>query len=226
MSPTTDLVVSQNRLLPGEISYQDSNLSVILRPLEERDAEAIHEAVMLSLENFLPFMDWAHRELSFEKQIERICKSKEGFAKGVEFDFSVFDEKTGEFLMTATLGPSRTPNNKALSIGYWTSSKQCNRGLATLITKILTVMAFDYMGCNRVEIGCNKANSKSIRVIEKCNFILEGEARNYFAEPTPEMIKNGFYPDRTCLQYALISQDIKSLFWFEEIRSKLIINSI
>lgn len=224
MSSMVDLVVNQDRFAsPEEIAYEDSDFSVLLRPLEERDAEAIHDAVMLSLESFRPFMDWAHRELSVEGQIERIRKSQKGYAKGVEFDFSVFDKNTGEFLMSATLGPSRTPNKKALSIGYWTSIKHCNRGLATLITKILTVVAFDYMKCNRVEIGCNKANKKSVRVIEKCGFILEGEARNYFTEPTLEMIKNGYYPDRTCLQYALIPQDIKFLSWFEEIKRKLII---
>lgn len=208
---------------PEEISYQDSNFSVLLRPLEENDAEIIHATVMLSLESFYPFMDWAHRELSVEGQLQRIRKSKEAYAKGTEFDFSVFDKKTGEFLMSATLGPSKTPNKKALSIGYWTSLKHCNKGLATLITKILIIVAFDFMGCNRVEIGCNKANKKSIRVIEKCGFVLEGELRNYFTEPTPKMIQNGYYPDRTCLQYALISQDLKSLSWFEEIKSKIVI---
>lgn len=154
-------VTSQEHFIaPKEISYQDSRLPVLLRPLEEKDAEVIHEAVMLSLESFRPFMDWAHRELNVDGQLQRIRKSKEGFAKGTEFDFSVFSQNTGEFLMSATLGPSRTPNTKALSIGYWTSIKHCNKGLATLITKILIIVAFDYMGCNRVEIGCNKANKK------------------------------------------------------------------
>lgn len=207
---------------PTEMMYQDSNLSILLRPLEEKDAAAIHAAVMLSLESFLPFMDWAHRELSLEGQCQRIQKSIEDYAKGAEFNFSVFDKSTGEFLMSATLGPSRTPNKKALSIGYWTSIKHCNKGLATLVTKILTIVAFDYMGCNRVEIACNKANKKSARVIEKCGFIPEGQARNYFIEPTLEMLRNGYYPDRTCLQYALIPQDLKSLSWFKEIKSKLL----
>lgn len=217
-SMTKDAFVS-----PEEITYQDSKFSVLLRPLNEKDAKIIHEAVMLSLNSFRSFMDWAHGELSVEGQIQRIRKSQEGYAKGTEFDFSVFDKNTGEFLMSATLGQSRTPNKKALSIGYWTSINYCNKGLATLITKILTIVAFDYMGCTRVEIGCNKANEKSIRVIEKCGFIFEGQARNYFTEPSSEMIQNGYYPDRTCLQYALILQDLKSLPWFEEIKSKLLI---
>ncbi len=224
MSLMVDPMTNQNCFNPpSEISYKDSNYSVFLRPIEERDAEVIHAAVTLSFENFRPFMDWAHRDLSIEKQVERIRKSKENYAKGIEFDFSVFNKEIGEFLMSATLGPSRTPNKKALSIGYWTSVKHCNKGLATLITKILTVVAFDYMGCNRVEIGCNQANQKSIRIVEKCGFIFEGEARNYFTEPTSEMIKNGYCPNRTCVQYALIPQDLKALSWFEQIKKLLII---
>lgn len=226
MFTMVDSMTEEAFIPPGMITYQNGNLSVLLRPLEERDAEVIHETVMLSLDSFRPFMDWAHRDLSIEGQLQRIRKSKEGFSRGTEFDFSVFDEHNDEFLMSATLSPSRTPNKKALSIGYWTSIKYCNKGLATLITKILTIVAFESMGCNRVEIGCNKANKKSIRVIEKCGFIFEGQARNYFAEPSLQMIQNGYFPDRTCLQYALIPQDLESLVWFEEIKSKLVIKPI
>lgn len=209
-------------VLPGKIIYQDNKLSVLLRPLTEKDAEVVHKTVMLSLTSFRPFMDWAHRKLSFEGQLERISKSQENYAKGTEFDFSVFDIDTGDFLMSATLGPSRTPNRNALSLGYWTSINHCNKGLATLITKILIVVAFEYVGCDRVEIGCNQANKKSIRVIEKCGFIFEGQIRNYFTKPSHTMIKNGYYQGRTCLQYALIPEDLKLLPWFDEIKSKLI----
>lgn len=219
----TDSMTEDDFKAPREVTYQDNRLSIILRPLEEKDAEVIHEAILLSLNNLRPFMDWAHRELSVEGQLQRIRTSQEGYANGTEFDFSVFDRHTGEFLMSATLGPSRTPNKKALSIGYWTSINHCGKGLATLITKILIIIAFDYMDCNRVEITCNKANEKSLNVIEKCGFAFEGQIRNYFSEPSEEMLRNGYYPDRTCLLYALIVQDLKSLSWFEEIKSKLVI---
>lgn len=143
MSAMTDLMTREGSMPPGELIYQDRKASVILHSLKAEDAKVIHETVMLSLNNFRPFMEWAHRDLSIEGQHQRIRQSEEGYAKGKEFDFSVFDKNTGEFLMSATLGASRTPNRKALSIGYWTSIKHCNKGFATLITKILTVVAFD-----------------------------------------------------------------------------------
>jgi RimJ/RimL family protein N-acetyltransferase len=206
-----------------EVIYQDDKLSLLLRPLEEKDAKIIHEAVVLSLDNLRPFMDWSHANLSVEEQVQRIRKSNEAYVKATEFNFTVFNKDDDEFLMSATLGPSRTPNIKSLSIGYWTLAKHCNKGLATLLTKILTFVAFDYLNCDRVEIGCNIANTKSIRVITKCGFILEGKARNYFVEPTSAMLQNGYHPDRTCLQYSLTTNDLKSLPWFNEIKSKIAI---
>ncbi len=210
---------------PKTISYKDGDFAILLRPIEISDAKAIDESIRLSINNLLPFMDWAHRELSVEKQVERILRSIENYWKSIEFDFSVVDNNTQDFQMSATLGVSRTLNTNALSIGYWTSDKYANKGLATLVTKILIVVAFEYMRCDRVEIGCNKSNIKSRRVIEKCNFIFEGQVRNYFSEPTPEMVNKGYSQDTTYMQYSLIKQDLKTVAWFNEIKRNIIFTS-
>lgn len=204
-----------------EVSYKDDVFFLQICPLEEVHAEIIHSTVMLSREHFLPFMCWMHRELSVVGQRERIRASRELWTKGKEYDFSVFDQATRGFLMSATLRQAKVPNKNAFEIGYWTSALHCNKGLATLVTKILTVIAFDFLKVDRAEIFCNRSNKKSRRVAEKCGFIFEGDIRNYFSEPTPEMIKNGFHPDRTCSGYSLTSQDLETLFWFDEIKKKI-----
>jgi RimJ/RimL family protein N-acetyltransferase len=181
----------------------------------------IHSVVLLSLENLKPFMDWSHRETSIEQQKERIRASMESFSKGISYDFVVVDIETKEFLMSASLHTSRVPNKKSLGIGYWTSSMHCNKGLATLVTKILVVTAFEKLGCDRVEIGCNKANQKSIRVIEKTGFKFECEARNYFSEPAYDTIKNGYNQERTGLLYTLVKTDINDLKWYDSILGAL-----
>lgn len=200
-----------------EISYNDYNFSILIRRLEEEDAEMIHSAVLLSRENLKSFMDWSHRETSIEQQKERIRASMESFSKGISYDFVVVDIETKEFLMSASLHASRVPNKKSLGIGYWTSSLHCNKGLATLVTKILVVTAFEKLGCDRVEIGCNKANQKSIRVIEKSGFKFECEARNYFSEPSYDIIKNGYNEERAGLLYTLVKTDVKDLKWYDSI---------
>lgn len=207
-----------------KISYTDLNFSIFLRPLEENDAEMIHSAVLFSQENLKPFMDWSHREASIEQQKERIRTSVKFFSQGISYDLVVVDIKSKEFLMSASLHSSRVPNKKSLGIGYWTSSLHCNKGLATLVTKILVVIAFEELGCDRVEIGCNKANLKSIKVIEKCGFKFECEAKYYFSEPSYSMVKNGYNQERTGLLYSLTKTDIKDLKWYDSIIGALTIN--
>lgn len=204
-----------------EVTYSDGSFALTLRPVAENDAEVIHDAVIRSLDILHPFMDWSHRALSVENQRQRIRKSMGDSSKGISYDFSVFDLETGEFLMSASLHPPRVPNKKCFGIGYWVVADHCNKGLATLITKILIVIAFESFNCDRVEIFCNKANNRSLRVIEKCGFKHEGEAKNYFPKPISSMLENGYHSERTGLQYAFVKEDIEDLTWFEEVKSKI-----
>lgn len=206
-----------------EIIYKDNSFSLLIRPLQDEDSTVIHNAIESSLKDLVPFMEWAHKDLTIESQSQRIDQSKKAYLACSEFDFAVLNLESNEFLMSASLSKPRAPNRSALSIGYWTASKFSNRGIATIVTKILTVIAFEVMNCDRVEIGCNKANFKSAKVIEKCGFIFEGEARNYFTEATESMIKNGYNPERTCAQFALTTLDLENILWYKDIKDKILI---
>lgn len=205
---------------PTEILYNDGSISLVIRPLRKEDASVLNAAVHESLGNLLPFMDWAHGEVSEENQLNRIITSNQNYLQGLEYDFIVFDI-SGNFLVSASWHPSRTRNKKCFEIGYWTHAKHCNKGFATLVTKILTFAAFEFMGCDRVEIGCNKANSLSKKVIEKCKFIFEGEIRNYFSRPTEKMLNNGYSSERTYLLYGLTSEDLPKVSWYSEISKSI-----
>ena len=152
--------------------------------------------------------------------------AEEKYAQGLGFEFVVFDALSHSFLMCASLHSGKTLNRRALEVGYWTATEHCNRGLATLVTKILLVAAFDCIGCDRVEIGCNQANESSLRVIQKCNFHLEGEVRNYFHAPTEEMLAHGYHPSRVYLQHALIPADIPTLAWYPIIQKQIRIEAL
>jgi RimJ/RimL family protein N-acetyltransferase len=165
-------------------------------------------------------MDWAHRIQSEEHQKQRILNSNLNYSQRVEFDFLVFDSNEN-FIASASWHPSRSRNKDCFEIGYWTRAPFCNRGYATLITKILTVAAFEFMGCDKVEIGCNKANFASKRVIEKRHFKFEGEIRNYFAKPTQEMLNNHYHQEKSFLLSGLTVDDLSRLPWFTEIKAHL-----
>ena len=211
---------------PKEISFTNPKFSLLIRPLEGRDAACVHEAVISSHEALLSFMSWAHQELSKEGQKARLCEARKNYDAGLEYELGVFDRNTGEFIMAASWTPSQRLNRKALEIGYWTHSNHCNKGLATYVTRILIVVAFDVMKSDRVEICCNVKNMASLRVIEKCDFKLEGEIRNYFEEPTEEMLRNNYFSERSCLRYALIPEDKPSLPWYHEIANSISVSPL
>ncbi|MGA8164796.1 MAG: GNAT family protein [Waddliaceae bacterium] len=87
-----------------------------------------------------------------------------------------------------------------------------------LVTKILSVVAFDFLGCDCLQVGCNKSNQISQKVMNKCGFKLEGEIRNYFPNPTQNMLENGYIGERTCLRYSLIPEDLLHLKWYRGIK--------
>jgi RimJ/RimL family protein N-acetyltransferase len=116
-------------------------------------------------------------------------------------------------------------NPRATEIGYWTVAGHQGKGLATLVTQMLIITAFEALDSDRITITCNPTNSASQRVIEKCGFRYEGRLRNYYPEPTQEMLQNGYTTERSCFQYALIRKDRPTLLWYASLRDQLTITS-
>jgi len=199
---------------PRRILFSDKHTPLLIRPLEETDANIIHSAVEESKRMLNPFLEWIHEGWTEKKQALRLRKAFENYYLNKEYELGVFSPDDDQFLMAASWTPGKTQNKKSLEIGYWTHIDQCGKGLATLVTQILIICAFDFMNCDRVEVRCRTGNTASRKVIEKCRFHFEGEVRNYFNEPTEQMIGNGFSVERSCLQYALIPEDAKSLDWY------------
>lgn len=77
----------------------------------------------------------------------------QSYSQGLACTFSVFDSKTAEFMMSASLHASRTPNKRGTAIGYWTSKAHYGKGLATIAAKILSAISFEFLDCDLVEIG-------------------------------------------------------------------------
>ncbi len=192
--------------------------TLTLRPLRKDDAPLIHQTVIENLSHFLLFMDWAHFEQSEENQVKRIALSEANFLNKTELDFLIFDGD--DFVGAISLHPPKSRNKNAYEIGYWIKPSHCKKGYATLATQILTVFAVETLHCDRIEIGCNKANLPSKKVIEKCGFTFEGTLRNYFTKPTPKMLQGGYTQERDFLLYSLTSEDIPSLPWYPKIKNK------
>src|SRR3546814_10819142 len=61
-----------------------------------------------------------------------------------------------------------------LDIGYWVRADRGGRGVATAVSRALTVAAFQVPGVQRVRIQCEDTNHRSARVPEKLGYRFEG----------------------------------------------------
>ena len=68
---------------------------------------------------------------------------------------------------------------QSCSVGYWVSSRENGRGLASAALREIKHIAFHDLGLHRLEAGTLKHNVRSQRVLERNGFERFGMAPNY-----------------------------------------------
>lgn len=92
-------------------------------------------------------------------------------------------------------------------IGYVINKKYWGRGVTTRALKELIKFGFDYLGLERIQIAHATDNIASQRVIEKCDFRLEGHTRH------SERRKTGKYADHKIYSILMNEYLNKELNW-------------
>lgn len=210
------------KLPPQRIVYNDQ---IELRLMSPRDGHSIYQGVMASLPELKRFMNWAHYETDLAQACAIYARFETKSLSGEELSFAGFDAHTGQFLCCCALVPGCRLNPRAYEIGYWVTSSQTGKGLGTTVAKMLTAFAFRDYQADRVYVSCNPENHGSRKIIEKCGYLPEGRLRNYFMQPTPEMMAAGYSPIRDALSFSLVPDDLPSLTWHDEFSSKLLVTN-
>lgn len=195
----------------------------VLRPPRPEDFFKIEAAYNESLPELRKYMDWAHQPLSREKHIERIAEQYARYFLGIEYELALFDKKTDEFLFYSGCYPVNRINPMSMEIGFWTPTKHAGKGYASLSTKMLIALIFEYLKGDRIEITSNIENKASLRVIEKCGFVKEGTLRNFYPKGSIEMFKEGYTPERKVFMFSLIPEDRSMLPWYDDILSTCLV---
>jgi RimJ/RimL family protein N-acetyltransferase len=167
------------RALPPErveLGADDSgngDLAAVLRRLTVADAAAVAAAVGENLEHLRPWMPWANAESANERfQRRRLVEADTQWARGADFGYGLFatgddGRLLGAFGLTARRGP------KTLEIGYWLRSDATGRGLATRAVAVLTDIALNRPGVERVLVYCDEANHASAAIPRRLGYHLE-----------------------------------------------------
>ena len=109
---------------------------ILLRPPQMEDAEAIYEAVHVSLSELMPWMDWCSPEYSIENTSERLKTLPCIWDDGEAYDFAIVDAESD--LILGLCGINQIiDRHQFANLGYWVRSDRTGDGIATEAVQLL-----------------------------------------------------------------------------------------
>jgi ribosomal-protein-serine acetyltransferase len=150
---------------------------LLLRPLRPGDGTELNAALLESLAELKPWMPFAQSAPTLADSEENVRRSCAQWALREDLRVGAFERQSGR--MVANSGLHRMKwQVPSFEIGYWVRTSYAGRGYVTECVHALTLYAFRQLGARRVEIRCDPENSRSVAVIERLGFELEGRLRN------------------------------------------------
>jgi RimJ/RimL family protein N-acetyltransferase len=164
--------------------YRLATERFVLRCWAPADAPLLKAAVDESLDELLPWMPWAAEEPQpVSAKVELLRGFRGRFDLGQEFIYGIFSPDESEVL--GGTGLHRRGGEDALEIGYWIRTGRTGCGLATESSAVLTRVAFEVCGVDRVDIRVDPANTASARIPRKLGFREEATLRRRLRYPEP-----------------------------------------
>lgn len=104
----------------------------------------------------------------------KICQKK--WKNKDEAQFGIKDKNTGKIIGMIGLMNLDFKSKKA-EVGYWLGKKYWGKGITNKALRFILKFAFSNLKLNRIYAKVNSMNLPSSKLLEKCNFKLEGRLR-------------------------------------------------
>jgi len=157
-------------------AYRITTERLVLRCVAPSDAPLLDEVVARNRAYLARWMRWAREEpLSLDERIERLRRERGAFDLGTDYRFHVFTRDERRLLAATGLHLGAGPC--AAEIGYWIDEAASGQGFAGEAAGALAKVWFTLGGIDRLEIHCDPANARSIRVPVKLGFTHEATLR-------------------------------------------------
>ena len=98
-------------------------------------------------------------------------------------------EYHGEFVGSVAITPQTGWRSHSAEIGYWVGEAYWGRGIATEALRKMGDLVFSGLKYKKLFAPVLSPNKASMRVLEKCGYVLEGVLKN-------DVLKDGQYFDR------------------------------
>jgi RimJ/RimL family protein N-acetyltransferase len=157
---------------------QRTTSELVLRPFKRRDADALAEAIAVSLADLVQWLPWAHRYYDRADAASYIRESMVAWKEGRAFDFSIRrSTDLRRHLGNISLWPT-TRGGAVGEIGYWVRSDETGAGVCTQAAIRVLETAFVELGFHKVVLRIAVGNIASERVAHKLGATQEGLLRD------------------------------------------------
>ena len=196
-APALTMGVERVRTPPYRIETE----RVVIRCYEPSDGPRLKEAVDASVEHLRPWMPWIRFEPQTEEQRVEFCRRARGdFDLDVNYTYGIFDR--GETRLLGGTGLHQRGGPGSLEIGYWIRSDALRQGLATELAAVLTRVAFELAGAERVDIQVDPDNERSQGIPLKLGFTHEATLRRRLEA------KDGTGPRRDSMLFTMVREEL------------------
>jgi ribosomal-protein-serine acetyltransferase len=146
-----------------------------LRPLEEADADELHQLIERNRPRLAKWIAWA-REQTLEGTIAFIGRARAKELEDSGLSRAIVDDRR----LVGVVGITVDEANHSAEIGYWLDEAASGKGTATAAVAEIVDFGFDRWQLMRVEIRADVENRPSCAVAERLGFHYEGTLRQSY----------------------------------------------
>ena len=117
---------------------------------------------------------WPRDDLTRPAFRARLRRYQTEIRGGTGYPFFVCLNDDGTLIGGITLGNIRRGVAQNAQIGYWAGERHAGRGYMGDAVALISEYAFSRLGLHRLEAACIPGNERSIRLLEKNQFVREG----------------------------------------------------
>ena len=147
-----------------EIQLIDGML--LLRPPRVGDMPAIHAAVLESLPELHPWMDWATEAFTEAATLRWLEHYQQAWENSTAFQFVIIDYSSLGYLGGCGVDGINQKNGTC-NLGYWVRTSRAGYGIASRAVRLAARFSFEHLGLLRAEIMIAASNLASQRAAQK-----------------------------------------------------------
>ena len=151
-------------------------LSIAIRPYFSADAESLVEAVLESVEQVRPWLQWCHHGYDLKEARDWIARCEQNRQGGTEYNFTIVGG-SGRLLGGCGLNQLR-PEHRLANLGYWVRTSATGHGVAAAAVRALSDFAFRETDLIRLELVVAAGNEASHRVARNVGALNESIAHD------------------------------------------------